>query len=107
MTTVGRVQTPTLALLIREREDKIRRFKPRAYWELEGVFACIAGEYRGKWFDENFAKGKGEEDEHLRADRLWDEARAKTLQDKCSDKPGLVNEEAKPSSQLSPSILRR
>ena len=104
LTTVGRVQTPTLALLV-EREDKIRRFKPRAYWELEGVFACAAGEYRGKWFDENFAKGKGEEDEHLRADRLWDEARAKTLQDKCSDKPGLVNEEAKPSSQLSPLLF--
>ncbi|MFT3848590.1 MAG: DNA topoisomerase III [Propionivibrio sp.] len=101
LTTVGRVQTPTLALLV-EREDKIRRFKPRPYWELEGVFSCAAGEYRGKWFDENFAKGKGEEDEHLRADRLWDEARAKALQGKCADKPGLVSEEAKPSSQLSP-----
>ncbi len=101
LTTVGRVQTPTLALLV-EREDKIRRFKPRPYWELEGVFSCAAGEYRGKWFDENFAKGKGEEDEHLRADRLWDEARAKALQGKCTSKPGLVTEEAKPSSQLSP-----
>ena len=101
LTTVGRVQTPTLALLV-EREDKIRRFKPRPYWELEGVFSCAAGEYRGKWFDENFAKGKGEEDEHLRADRLWDEARAKTLQGKCTNKPGVVSEEAKPSSQLSP-----
>ena len=104
LTTVGRVQTPTLALLV-EREDKIRRFKPRAYWELEGVFACSAGEYRGKWFDENFAKGKGEEDEHLRADRLWDESRAKTLQGKCANKPGLVSEEAKPSSQLSPLLF--
>ncbi len=101
LTTVGRVQTPTLALLV-EREDKIRRFKPRPYWELEGVFSCAAGEYRGKWFDENFTKGKGEEDEHLRADRLWDEARAKALQGKCTSKPGLVSEEAKPSSQLSP-----
>jgi len=104
LTTVGRVQTPTLALLV-EREDKIRRFKPRAYWELEGVFACAAGEYRGKWFDENFAKSKGEEDEHLRADRLWDEARAKRLQEKCADKPGSVIEEAKPSSQLSPLLF--
>lgn len=101
LTTVGRVQTPTLALLV-EREDKIRRFKPRPYWELEGVFSCAAGEYRGKWFDENFAKSKGEEEEHLRADRLWDEARARALQSKCANQPGLVSEEAKPSSQLSP-----
>ena len=101
LTTVGRVQTPTLALLV-EREDKIRRFKARPYWEVEGVFTCAAGEYRGKWFDEHFTKGKGEDDEHLRADRLWEEARAKSLQEKCANKPGVVSEEAKPSSQLSP-----
>jgi DNA topoisomerase-3 len=57
LTTVGRVQTPTLALMV-EREDKIRKFKPRAYWEVEGVFACAAGEYKGKWFDENFSQGQ-------------------------------------------------
>ena len=101
LTTVGRVQTPTLALMV-EREDKIRKFKPRTYWELEGRFACSAGEYRGKWFDESFVKGKSEEDEHQRADRLWDESRAKALQGKCDGKPGIVSEEAKPSTQLSP-----
>ena len=101
---VGRVQTPTLALMV-EREDKIRKFKPRPYWELEGVFSCAAGEYKGKWFDENFAKGKSEEDEHQRADRLWDESRARLLQSKCAGHPGLVSEEAKPSTQLSPLLF--
>ena len=101
LTTVGRVQTPTLALMV-EREDKIRKFKPRPYWELEGVFSCAAGEYKGKWIDEKFVKGKGDDDEHQRADRLWDEARAKALQDKCTGQTGVVSEEAKPSSQLSP-----
>ncbi|MEO8409406.1 MAG: DNA topoisomerase III [Propionivibrio sp.] len=101
LTTVGRVQTPTLALMV-EREDKIRKFKPQPYWQLEGVFACAAGEYTGTWFDEKFVKGKGEEDEHQRADRLWDEARARALREKCSDQPGIVSEETKPSSQLSP-----
>jgi len=104
LTTVGRVQTPTLALLV-DREDKIRKFKPRAYWELEGVFACAAGEYRGKWFDEKFAKGKAEEDEHQRADRIWDETQAKALQAKCKGQPGEVTEEAKPSTQLSPLLF--
>ena len=101
LTTVGRVQTPTLALMV-EREDKIRKFKPRPYWELEGQFACAAGEYKGKWFDEKFARSKDEDDEHLRADRLWDETRAKALQSKCVGRPGDVSEEAKPSTQLSP-----
>jgi DNA topoisomerase-3 len=101
LTTVGRVQTPTLALIV-EREDKIRKFKPRPYWELEGVFSCAAGEYKGKWFDEAFTKGKSDEDEHQRADRLWDENRAKLLQEKCTGHTGDVSEEAKPSTQLSP-----
>lgn len=101
LTTVGRVQTPTLALIV-EREDKIRKFKAKPYWELEGVFSCAAGEYKGKWFDEAFAKGKGDEDEHQRADRLWDENRAKLLQEKCTGHTGDVSEEAKPSTQLSP-----
>jgi DNA topoisomerase-3 len=99
LTTVGRVQTPTLALMV-EREDKIRKFKSRPYWEVEGVFACTAGEYRGKWFDEQY-KGK-DDDEHARADRLWDESRASAIQQKCAGKPGEVSEEAKPSTQLSP-----
>jgi DNA topoisomerase-3 len=99
LTTVGRVQTPTLAILV-EREEKIKKFKPRAYWEVEGIFGAAAGEYKGKWFDEKF-KGK-EDDEHARADRLWDQARADALRAKCLNQPGEVTEEAKPSTQLSP-----
>jgi DNA topoisomerase-3 len=99
LTTVGRVQTPTLAILV-EREAKIKKFKPRSYWEVEGIFGAAAGEYKGKWFDEKF-KGK-EDDEHARADRLWDQARADALRAKCLNQPGEVTEEAKPSTQLSP-----
>ena len=99
LTTVGRVQTPTLAILV-EREEKIRKFKPRDYWEVEGIFSAAAGEYKGKWFDEKF-KGK-DDDEHARADRLWDQTRADALRTKCLGQPGEVTEEAKPSTQLSP-----
>src|SRR6266498_4266929 len=51
LTTVGRVQTPTLAILV-EREDKIRAFKPRGYWEVLGTFRGSGGGYGGRWFDE-------------------------------------------------------
>jgi DNA topoisomerase-3 len=101
LTTVGRVQTPTLALMV-QREAKIRRFQSRPYWEVEALFAGAAGQYKGKWFDEKFSRGKGEEDEHLRADRVWEEAKAQALADRCRGKPGIVSEEAKPTSQLSP-----
>ena len=104
LTTVGRVQTPTLAILV-EREQKIRKFVARPYWELEGTFGVSAGEYKGKWFDENFKRRDGDDDEHARADRIWDAARATALKAKCGGQPGIVSEESKPSSQLSPLLF--
>ncbi len=102
LTTVGRVQTPTLAIVV-ERERRIREFKARSYWEVEADFAARAGNYTGKWFDEGY-KGK-EDDEHARADRLWDEKRAEAIRAATSGKPGLVTEEAKPETRLSPLLF--
>ncbi|HEX6156268.1 MAG TPA: DNA topoisomerase, partial [Burkholderiales bacterium] len=48
LTTVGRVQTPTLAILV-EREEQIRKFISRDYWEVHASFLADAGEYPGKW----------------------------------------------------------
>jgi DNA topoisomerase-3 len=104
-TTVGRVQTPTLAILV-EREEKIRKFVPRNYWELHATFACEAGQYVGRWFDERFSKPAGKDaDEALRADRIWDAAKATAIQERCQGKPGIVTEESKPSNQLSPTLF--
>ena len=99
LTTVGRVQTPTLAILV-EREEKIKKFVPRDYWEIHGMFAAKAGEYTGRWFDEKFAKRDG--DEHLRAERVWELARAEEIQKKCLGQIGIVTEESKPTTSLSP-----
>jgi DNA topoisomerase-3 len=100
LTTVGRVQTPTLAIMV-EREEKIKKFVPRAYWEVHGEFQAAAGIYRGRWFDEKFSKEKNGDGE-LKAERLWDEARAAEIRAKCLGKPGFVTEESKPSTQMSP-----
>jgi DNA topoisomerase-3 len=102
LTTVGRVQTPTLAIVV-EREDRIRKFRARDYWELEATFACAAGEYTARWFDEQFKKRDG--DEHATAYRLWEEARAEAIRSKCDGQPGEVSEESKPSTQLSPLLF--
>jgi DNA topoisomerase-3 len=99
LTTVGRVQTPTLAILV-EREDKIKKFISRDYWEIHGTFAAQAGEYPGRWFDEQFTKKNG--DEQLRAERVWEIARAEEIRNKCLGKPGIVTEESKPTTSMSP-----
>lgn len=97
-TTAGRVQTPTLAILA-EREEKIRAFQPKSYFEVYGDFGVAAGEYRGRWFDPAFKKGA---DEDLRAERIWDRAAAETIKAKCEGKTGTVQEEKKPATQASP-----
>ncbi|UCV19029.1 DNA topoisomerase III [Ferribacterium limneticum] len=102
LTTVGRVQTPTLAIVV-EREKRIREFKPRDYWEVEAEFTAKAGSYKGKWFDEGF-KGKNE-DEHARADRLWEQAKADAIRAATLGKPGEVTEEAKPETRMSPGLF--
>jgi DNA topoisomerase III len=51
LTFVGRAQTPTLAMLV-DREESIRMFKSKTYWEVLADFAVSAGRYRGRWFDD-------------------------------------------------------
>jgi DNA topoisomerase-3 len=106
LTTVGRVQTPTLAIVV-EREEKIRAFKPTDYWELEASFGCRAGAYAGRWFDESFKKPEEGTPlaEHATAFRLWNKAKAEAIKAKCEGKTGTVEEESKPTSQLSPLLF--
>lgn len=100
LTTVGRVQTPTLSIVV-EREEKIRKHIPRDYWEVKAGFEAAAGEYEGKWFDPKFKKN---DDADRRADRLWTESEAKAIADAVRGQPGTVTEEAKPSTQASPGL---
>ena len=101
LTTVGRVQTPTLAILV-EREEKIKAFTPKDYWEVHARFGAKAGEYAGRWFDPEFKK---DDDAERKAERLWDEKRAAAIVAASEGKKGIATEESKPSTQLSPLLF--
>ena len=101
LTTVGRVQTPTLAVVV-EREEKIRRFVPRDYFEVKATFGAKAGQYEGKWFDRNFKKS---DDPEHKADRFWTREDAEAIVAACEGKPGTVTEESKPSTQIAPALF--
>ena len=108
LTTVGRVQTPTLSIMV-EREEKIRKHVSRDYWEIKAGFEAAAGGYEGKWFDPKFKKGPapGDDKDALpdpdrRADRLWTERDANAIRDAVLGQAGTVSEEAKPSNSASP-----
>jgi DNA topoisomerase-3 len=98
-TPAGRVQTPTLAILV-EREEKIRAFKPKTYFEVFADFEVSAGAYRGRWFNEAFSKKGAEED--AKPERIWEQAKAEAIVAKCQGKPGVIEEEKKPATQAPP-----
>src|SRR5664279_5693270 len=99
LTTVGRVQTPTLSIMV-EREEQIRKHVSRDYWEVRATFAVQAGEYEGKWFDPAWKKNP--DDAELRSDRIWTEADALKIAAAVQGEPASVSEEAKPSTQAAP-----
>ena len=102
LTTAGRVQTPTLSILV-ERELQIRAFVPKGYWEVHATFGAKAGEYEGKWFDETLADQKvAERGAEQRPERLWTQERAEQIVGECRGKTGEVHDEKKPARQLSP-----
>ena len=102
VTTAGRVQTPTLSI-VAERELLIRAFVPRTYWEVHGDFDVKAGQYAGRWFRENFQKD--EDDEHKKAERIWDIKDAEAIKARCLGKEGVVEETKKPSKSAPPLLF--
>ncbi len=80
MLTLGRVQTPTLALMVR-REQEIEAFQSVPFWIVDAAFEPASGSarYLGRWF-------RGAES------RLPDEAAAVAIADRVRDHSGRVRE---------------
>ena len=82
--SVGRVQTPTLALIVK-RENDVLRHRPEPYWAVEGRFSTDTHEYSGQWFDPLFKKpASSEEDEETasvreKEDRIFSADRLKIV----------------------------
>jgi len=103
LTTVGRVQTPTLSVVV-EREEKIRKFVSRNYWEVHATFLAEAGSYSAKWFDPKWKKAtanadNAEPDAELKADRVWSGREAQAIADAVRGQTATVTEESKPTTQ--------
>ena len=102
LTTVGRVQTPTLSVVV-EREEQIRKFISRDYWEIHASFKAQAGEYPAKWFDPKWKKDV--DDGEKRADRVWTQREAQAIADAVRGQSATVSEESKPTTQASPLLF--
>jgi DNA topoisomerase III len=88
--SLGRVQTPTLALVAR-REEEIRAFKPEPYWLVEARFeATQSRAYTGRY---------------LGGKRLPAEAEAAAIVEACTDKPGEITKLEKKEERERPQLL--
>mgnify|MGYP002228691388 CR=1 FL=1 len=85
------------------RENEIRAFRPRDYWEVKAQFAVPSGSYEGRWFDPKFKKNPN--DNALRAERLFDEQTAKDVVERVKGKAAVVTETSKRTTQLSPQLF--
>ena len=81
VSTVGRVQTPTLSLVIK-REDEINNFIPREFFKITSSFELQEGQYTGTFIKSDFKKS--DSDKHERADRIWSKEKAEEIFGNCS-----------------------
>lgn len=104
----GRVQTPTLTIPVR-REQEIRSFVPKDYFEVHGRFQAQAGVYVGRWF--RLASGVPEQAATEEGDqgsgfRLGSRAEADAIVAKCiGQAPSRVTDESKPIITVAPRLF--
>lgn len=89
--STGRVQTPTLALIVK-RENEIENFKSEPFWEVIATFNMDQKVYKGKWHN------KGES-------RLQDERMAQKIAQFCKGKAAAIDSIEKERKEFQPPFL--
>ncbi len=99
--SAGRVQTPTLALLM-DREMEVLAHVPRPYWRVTATFDHEGSAYTGVWYDPQFRET---DDSERRDDRIFDEARAQAVVASARVGQALAEETRKPSRESAPPLF--
>ncbi|TXC91877.1 DNA topoisomerase III [Metabacillus litoralis] len=89
--SAGRVQTPTLALIVK-REKEIEHFKPEPFWEIIATFKVNGKKYKGKWQKDNQT-------------RVLEEELARKIASFCQDKPAEIKELITERKEYQPPLL--
>jgi len=94
--SAGRVQTPTLAMLV-ERELEVLRHVPEPYWQVNATFRTDNQSFRATWFDPQFKAD--EMKPHAKADRIFDKDAALAIVAAVENREGRARETRKPSQE--------
>ncbi|APJ02671.1 DNA topoisomerase 3 [Silvanigrella aquatica] len=109
--SVGRVQTPTLAL-IAKRELEHLKHRPVPYFTLEGRFSTATHEYSGVWYDPHFKKPTAVDEDDLqyyseKEDRIFSQERLDEILNDFSlhKKSATASETRKESKEIAPQLF--
>lgn len=100
--SAGRVQTPTLALLV-QRELEILTHIPVPYWKVHADFKASDHEYQGTFFYPKFRKDDDNPD--ARADRIFDVKFAEKLLTDVLKQDALASESRKEKTRVAPLLF--
>lgn len=99
--SAGRVQTPTLALLV-DKEFEVLAHVPEPFFKITSTFEHAGSSYEGTWFDPDFKAG---DQDQKKDDRIFDGERAKAIVAAISGQPGAASETRKPSRESAPGLF--
>jgi DNA topoisomerase-3 len=120
--SLGRVQTPTLAIVVR-REEEIRAFKPEPYWLVEATFGVLEGDagpgertYRGRYHAPAAERGRskasqiegagdGGDPSIGRGERIASEEQALSIIAECESRDGRITSVEQRTSREKPPLL--
>ncbi len=100
--SIGRVQTPTLAMVVM-REHEILNFEPKDYWRLLGQFEAEQGKYPGVWFRE--VEDPAEKSGRRLEKRFWDEEEANAMLASLQGQPARVVSVERKTEREKPPML--
>jgi len=89
--SIGRVQTPTLALIVK-REHEIANFKSEPFWEVETEFNFDGKMLKAKWYKDNIS-------------RVQEERQAIAIANFCINKNVEINRIKRETKEYSPPLL--
>ena len=89
--SIGRVQTPTLALIVK-REHEIANFKPEPFWEVEADFNFEGKILKAKWHKNNIS-------------RVQEERQAIAIAHFCNNKSVEISSIKKETKEYAPPLL--
>lgn len=97
--SVGRVQTPTLSIVVK-RDEEIESFIPKDYWVPFATFSVQNGEFKARWKPKDDLEVAWLDDES----RIIDKKMGEHILNKIKDKTGVISNFEKKQKSISPPL---